>query len=295
MNRLVALPSDRLDRFNSKACRLFALVAFGLLNSLVFSACAITERGGVQRMCDAPLDCPDCMGYDDTMVQTMLAAHIDSGLYNSAAREVFINLAMQDGPSKGRFLREAASAAGIERCAWADVFDQGLLGATMEALRSETENCKKCQTWKLVFERMGKGGKYDTYSTISYPSKEECDRQAMANRRERVPVFVDKEKAYYFGSKGKGCECRSDDEETAKRKSTKSRLINERVAITRDALGDDWDLGTRWKDQPVMLGSIGDYNSDLEKVVVSGLPELEAAQNEALQACGVGEKTEEGK
>ena len=78
----------------------------------------MTESGGIQRMCDAPLDCLECMGYSKDIRHGELAQHVESGLYNSAAIELFNKLPLHDVSDRGRILREAAAGAGIEHCAW---------------------------------------------------------------------------------------------------------------------------------------------------------------------------------
>jgi len=101
-------------------------------------------------MCDAPLECDTCNKGGDAAYSTLLAHFIDSGLRNSAAREVFNTLpSLPDFDSAGSFIRGAASAAGVEDCAWADLLDSNVLKSTLYKIESAAERCGQCKTWQL--------------------------------------------------------------------------------------------------------------------------------------------------
>jgi hypothetical protein len=259
--------------------RIIAVLAVGLLYALTLPGCMFTERGGIQRMCDAPLDCEYkgslCTNSSDW--QTMLAQHIDSGLWNSAARDVFEKLAHEDGVSKGRFLRDAASAAGVERCAWADLFDQGVLFSTLSELEIEAEGCRAgplCQQWRV--RSLG-------YRTAEgYSSRERCE-QSLERELARVRSDIRAEMR-----RKSHCECGSQEDPGPARAAAVER-IREHAALTREVLGDDWNPAERWKDRPMASVVFGSYDPDSKQVVFPGVPLLDAAEQVALQACGEAE------
>ena len=81
-----------------------------------------SEAAGLRVICDAPLNCTDCMNAPPDLRMQMLAQHIDSNLRNGEARALFESLAAAEPATRQESLTGRAKQLGIEKCPLADTF-----------------------------------------------------------------------------------------------------------------------------------------------------------------------------
>ena len=72
-----------------------------------------SEATGLRVICDAPLNCGECMNAPPDLRMQMLAQHIDSNLRNGEARTLFEALASADPATRHGSLTSRAKQLGI--------------------------------------------------------------------------------------------------------------------------------------------------------------------------------------
>ncbi len=88
---------------------------------LLLAACQDFETG-VQTLCNAPRDCPECKDADPATRERAIAEHIGRSVRNDRARALFESLAGVDPQQRQTLLTEAAAKAGLSRCILAEFY-----------------------------------------------------------------------------------------------------------------------------------------------------------------------------
>lgn len=88
---------------------------------LLVAACQDFETG-VQTLCNAPRDCPECKDVDPATRDKAIAEHIERSVRNDRATVLFESLADAGPEQRQKLLTEAAAEAGLSRCILAEVY-----------------------------------------------------------------------------------------------------------------------------------------------------------------------------
>ena len=98
----------------------FKLLERSVVAAFFFSATACQSyQEGVQAICDAPIDCPECATKDHGIRAALLAQHLDEKLSNEDAKALFKSLTTLEPIEKSSYIENQALGVGIKHCAMA--------------------------------------------------------------------------------------------------------------------------------------------------------------------------------
>ena len=80
-----------------------------------------SETKGMAVICNAPVECTECMNVSADQRLARLAMHIDGKLWNPNSKALFQGLANLDGPQKVEQLRTRWAELGLASCPMADL------------------------------------------------------------------------------------------------------------------------------------------------------------------------------
>ena len=107
----------------------------------LLSACQ-SYQDGVAVVCNAPLDCPECLDKSPDQRAYLLAKHIEDRLYNRQARALFKALGAADVQTKRTILQEEAKAAGLRDCPLTSIFERTVADSADKTLGAADGDAK---------------------------------------------------------------------------------------------------------------------------------------------------------